>query len=279
MSELAKKSRAAMKDKAARMAKGDPDARVDASDYHTTDPTSSGQTGKRPTGRQGFKEGGKVSGEHTTVRADRKVRVGHKRPEKMIGGSLAYLSPALMAANAMRGDKDDEHKGPGLKGGGRAKRAAGGPTAGDLVPTSRMAFTGAGGSRLSKALGLKTGGNVSDGEIQGTRPTGGRRARKDGGRAKDGKVNVNIVISPKGGPDAAGPPPMALKPPPPPMPPMPPPGMGPQGPGGPPPMMGAPMGGPPPGLPMPRKRGGRTHVNQDAGAGSGLGRLEKAGLA
>ena len=39
------------------------------------------------------------------------------------------------------------------------------------------------------------GGCVSDGEYQGTRPTGGRKARKDGGRAGKGKMNVNIVIA------------------------------------------------------------------------------------
>ena len=128
--------------------------------------------------------------------------------------------------------------------------------------------------------------SVSDGSFEGTRPTGGRLARKHGGNAGKGKMNVNIIIGGghKGGmgaPDQGGlmPPPagnpMAIPPggmppggpppggPPPGGPPMPPP-MPPPGAGGPPPMMG-------------RKTGGRVSVYapKQHGAGGGLGRLQK----
>jgi hypothetical protein len=128
--------------------------------------------------------------------------------------------------------------------------------------------------------------SVSDGSLEGTRPTGGRLARKHGGNAGKGKMNVNIIIGAghKGGmgaPDQGGMPPspagnpMAIPPgglppggpppggPPPGGPPMPPP-MPPPGAGGPPPMMG-------------RKTGGRVsmYAPKQHGAGGGLGRLQK----
>ena len=127
-----------------------------------------------------------------------------------------------------------------------------------------------GGGRVGK----KAGGAIND----GTRPVAGRLARKGGGRTKKG-TNVNIIIT-----QPAQKPPM-------PMPPMggpPPVGMG-QGmpPGGAP---GMPPQGAPPGIPpaqpmMPRASGGRANDGKlakpraypiDAGAGGGLGRLEKA---
>ena len=119
-----------------------------------------------------------------------------------------------------------------------------------------------GGGRAKRAAG----GSL-DGEIQGTRPTGGRLARKNGG--KTGKVNVNIIVAPS---KPAAPPMMPLGAGvPPPKPPMPPPAAA-----------GAPMGPPAGAGPMPppmgRKYGGRTYPIKN-GAGGGLGRLEKAGLA
>jgi hypothetical protein len=137
------------------------------------------------------------------------------------------------------------------------------------------------------SAGYKRGGpaSVSDGAMESTRPTGGRMARKHGGSAGKGKMNVNIIIG-AGHKDGMGPPHQGGMPPSPAGNPMaiPPNGLPPSGPplgaGGPPPN-GPPMppppsaGGPPP--MMGRKTGGRVamYAPKQHGAGGGLGRLQK----
>jgi hypothetical protein len=131
-------------------------------------------------------------------------------------------------------------------------------------------------AKTLKKMHKADGGPIGmDPEISGTRPTGGRIARKSGGSAGKGKMNVNIIIAQKPDHSDMQPPPGAPTPmprPPMPMPgpgamPAPPPGGAPAG-----PMPGGPNMPPPS---MARAAGGRTGMKY--GAGSGMGRLEKIG--
>lgn len=190
-----------------------------------------------------------------------------KGDTKLFSPSNTYLSPESEKLN-LKGLRDLQYN---RKDGGKADHGAG------------CRCHKCSGGRMGKAEGGKIG------DIGGERPQhGGRMARATGGRAK-GKTNVNIIISTgrpavdgaagqsgvpggMGGPGAA-PAVMPRQAPvmPPAAAPMPMPQMG----GGmpmPPPQM------PPPGPMMGRKAGGRvyrTYKDMDAGAGSGLGRLEK----
>lgn len=233
MSALAEQARSKAREKVERLTRKAP-GKVDASGWREPLGEKGGvQTGPRPVSRRQFRRGGKVHGEHGAMHAGRKPRAS--------GGMTAneYINRNVKTANESR---DGEKQVGGMKHGG----------------SCRCAKCGGG------SVGKKAGGSVSDGTYEGTRPQGGRLARKGGGRAKKA-MNVNIIIAPGGG----GSKPM-----------MPPPGVLPPGgpvgmhQGAPPPMPPA-GAGPPMGSPMMRKSGGRAYPISN-GAGGGKGRLEKA---
>lgn len=305
MSETSKTARAASRAKAERLVRSDPTARVDASGYRPDGALNADvKTGLRPISRRQYRHGGGVSGEAEAPRADRKPRKS---------GGRALTADSLINRNVRDAneDRDGLKFDGGFRKGGRAHKLVGGA----LTPAQRLGLQRRAGAAAVKPMPRPfvraTGGKVHDDEAQdrklihdmgckcgkcsggrvgkkaggaindGTRPTGGRLARKSGGRTKKG-TNVNIIITQPSGasarppmPAPAGGAPLGLR----------------QG------MPAAPQGAAPTPAPAPmqpqaqpmmRKDGGRTLEKDggklvkpgaypiDAGAGGGLGRLEKA---
>jgi hypothetical protein len=158
-----------MREKARKLV-GSEVGKVDASDYGPEEVLDADvKTGLRPLSRRQYRKGGKVMG------VDGKEAKHHagRKPRKSGGGiGTEFVNRDVREANEKR--DGTKHVG-GFKNGGRTKRDVGGE-----VPATRFNFTPS-ESRMDKAAGLKTGGAALDGEMQGTRPTGGRLARKDGG--------------------------------------------------------------------------------------------------
>jgi hypothetical protein len=112
----AKTLRAAMKDKAKRLATSSS-AKVDSSTFTPAEPLNTEvKTGMRPISRRAFKTGGKVEGMECAPRADRKPR--------MNGGKIGLANTDQKSANEERDGK--KHVGA-LKTGGRVAKMGGGP--------------------------------------------------------------------------------------------------------------------------------------------------------
>jgi hypothetical protein len=169
----AKTLRAAMKDKAKRLATSSP-AKVDSSTFTPAEPLNTEvKTGMRPISRRAFKTGGKVEGMECAPRADRKPR--------MNGGKIGLANTDQKSANEERDGK--KHVGA-LKTGGRVAKNNGGDAEGEKAGLNHY-------EPLPKPKGnpfkpsqdqIDTGNDLMREE---QRRQGDMTRRKDGGRTKD----------------------------------------------------------------------------------------------
>jgi hypothetical protein len=128
MSSMAKKARAAMKDKAKSMTSTDPHQKVDSSTWTPPEPLNTeAKTGMRPVSRRQFKSGGKVAGEKAKAQMGKKPRAsgGSAMPpvDRLINRDMKKANDLRDGVKHVGGMK---RGGKAYCGGGRTKRDDGG---------------------------------------------------------------------------------------------------------------------------------------------------------
>jgi hypothetical protein len=193
----AKTLRAAMKDKAKRLATSSS-AKVDSSTFTPAEPLDSeAKTGMRPISRRAFKTGGKVEGMACATRADRKPR--------MNGGRIGLANTDQRAANDEREGK--KHVG-GFKSGGRIAKNNGGDAEGgkaglnhyEPLPEPQTNPFKPSPDQVKKGNALMQEEQRRQGDMT-RRKDGGRTAKKNGGSMQGGS-DQNAISS--AGPDEGG---------------------------------------------------------------------------
>jgi hypothetical protein len=194
MSEMSEKARAAAKDKAERLTRSDPHARVDASGYSPEGAMdANAKTGLRPLSRRQFRRGGKVDGNVPAPRADRKRRAS--------GG--AALTPTSLINRDVKTANEERtgtrHIGGFAKGGraeamqARVHKLIGGA----LTPQQRLAMTARPRvGMMPRPMMRADGGKVHADAAQDRelihemgckcgKCSGGRAGRREGGKVGD----------------------------------------------------------------------------------------------
>ena len=152
MSEMSKKARAALREKAKRLST-EKDMKVDSSNWTPAEPLEAqAKTGMRPVSRRAFKKGGKVTGAESVKHAGRKARKAGGRLVAEDKTEAKDIAIAKMNRNQKEANQSREgikHIG-GLKRGGRAACNVGGAPTGVLKKAIGSMMTG----------GMKKGGSV-----------------------------------------------------------------------------------------------------------------------
>ena len=155
MSEMSKKARAALREKAKRLST-EKDVKTDSSNWTPAEPLNAEvKTGMRPISRRAFKKGGKVTGEPSVKHAGRKARKS---------GGKAITADSLINRNQKEANESREgikHVG-GLKRGGRAGHAIGGMSTDTIKKAMGAAMGGMKKGGMIKRKGHNNGERVDE---------------------------------------------------------------------------------------------------------------------
>ena len=112
MSEMSKKARAALREKAKRLST-EKDVKTDSSNWTPAEPLNAEvKTGMRPVSRRAFKKGGKVTGEPSVKHAGRKAR---KSGGRLVEDNDKKEAKDIAIAKMNRNQKEAKQSREGIK--------------------------------------------------------------------------------------------------------------------------------------------------------------------
>jgi hypothetical protein len=181
MSEMSKKARAAMRNKAKSLS-ATKEQKVDSSDWSPAEPLNADvKTGMRPVSRRAYKKGGKVMGAKPMHRADRMPR---KKGGKVESEKAEAKEYALAKVNRNVKEANEEREGikhvGGMKKGGRTGKNNGGSKSGfSTQKDASETPSAADQERMRQEMERQRQQAREEGA--GVRKSGGRAKKMDGG--------------------------------------------------------------------------------------------------